>query len=280
MAGELEGQVAIVTGGAGGIGRASVELFAREGARVVIADIDDSAGAALAERIGGAALYQRTDVSDREQINALIDRAVADFGGMDIMFNNAGIACTAFPHFLDDTLEDFHRVMGVNLFGPMVGTQAAARQMRAQGRGGVVLNNASIAGLLAGQAMMTYRASKAALIHFSKSAAIDLAQYGIRVNCLVPGHIRTPLSSFEEEGADTETAQLLEQAIDAIYLSNQPIKRRGLPEDVAEAALFLVSGRARLITGVALPVEAGVTAGDPVNHLRDIFEARSRLLEK
>lgn len=278
MAGELEGKVAIVTGGAGGIGRAAVELFAREGAKILIADIDDDAGAALAEKIGAHALYQRTDVSQRDQVQALVDRAVADFAGLHIMFNNAGIACAAFPHFLDDTLEDFSRVIGVNLFGPMVGTQAAARHMRGHG-GGVILNNASIAGLLAGQAMMTYRASKAALIHFSKSAAIDLAQYGIRVNCLVPGHIRTPLSSFGEKGAASDTASRLEQAIDAVYLSNQPLKRRGLPEDVAEAALFLASDRARQITGIAMPVEGGVTSGDPVNHLQEIFDARARVLK-
>jgi NAD(P)-dependent dehydrogenase (short-subunit alcohol dehydrogenase family) len=150
--------------------------------------------------------------------------------------------------------------------------------MRAQGAGGVILNTASIAGLRAGQAMMTYRASKAALIHFSKSVAIDLAQYGIRVNCLVPGHIRTPLSAFEAKGAPAETAQRLEQAIDTVYLSNQPLKRRGLPEDVAEAALFLAGNRARQITGIALPIEAGVTAGDPVNHLQDILAARLRVL--
>lgn len=278
MAGELEGKVAIVTGGAGGIGEATVALFAREGAKVLIADISDDAGEELSNRIGAAALYQHADVSNKEQLTALVARAVAEFGRLDIMFNNAGIACTAFPDFLDDTLEDFQKVVGVNLFGPMVGTQAAARQMRAQGTGGAILNNASIAGVLAGQAMMTYRASKAALIHFSKSAAIDLAQYGIRVNCLVPGHIRTPLSAFAEQGAGAQTAQQLEQAIDSIYLSNQPLKRRGLPEDVAEAALFLVSNRARQITGIAMPVEAGVTAGDPVNHLRDIFEARERLV--
>ncbi|GAA0304143.1 SDR family oxidoreductase [Sphingomonas oligophenolica] len=277
MAGELEGKVAIVTGGAGGIGRATVQLFAREGARVLIADLNDAAGEGLADSIGNAALYQRTDVSQREQVEALIDRAVADFGRLDVMFNNAGIACAAHPHFLDDPLDDFDQVIGVNLFGPMVGTQAAARRMRAQGDGGAIVNNASIAGLLAGQAMITYRASKAALIHFSKSAAIDLAQYGIRVNCLVPGHIRTQLSSFEEAGAGADTARRLEQAIDAIYLSNQPLKRRGLPEDVAEAALFLASDRARQITGIVMPVEGGVTAGDPVNHLQDILDVRSAI---
>ncbi|MCJ8156097.1 SDR family NAD(P)-dependent oxidoreductase [Sphingomonas sp. LaA6.9] len=274
---ELEGKVAVVTGGAGGIGRATAELFVAEGAKVVIADLDKDAGEALAASLGEAAAFQRTDVADEAQVQALVDKAVAQFGGLDIMFNNAGMSCAPFPRFLDDTLADFHRVMGVNLYGPMVGTQRAARYMKDHG-GGVILNNASIAGVLAGQAMMTYRASKAGLIQFSKSVAIDLAQYGIRVNCLVPGHIRTELSSFRQADAEDEVAARVEAAVTDVYLSNQPLKRRGLPQDVAEAALFLASDRARQITGVTLPVEGGVTAGDPVNHLQDILDARARAL--
>lgn len=277
MTKELEGKVAIITGGASGIGRASAELFAAGGAKVVIADLNAEAGEALAASLDGAAVFQRTDVSDAAQVQALVDRAVDRFGGLHIMFNNAGMSCTPFPHFLDDTLADFQRVMGVNLYGPMIGTQRAARHMKASG-GGVILNNASIAGVLAGQAMMTYRASKAGLIQFSKSAAIDLAQYDIRVNCLVPGHIRTELSSFRQEGAEDAIAARVEAAVSDVYLSNQPLKRRGLPRDVAEAALFLASDRARQITGITLPVEGGVTAGDPVNHLQDILEARARVL--
>lgn len=275
--GELEGKVAVITGGSGGIGRATVELFAREGARVVIADIDTAAGNALADAIGSTALFIETDVADRASIEGMIARAAQTFGRIDILFNNAGIACGAYPDFVDDKLDDFDRVMAVNLFGPMIGTQAAARIMKDQDGRGVILNNASIAGSLAGQAMMTYRASKAALIQFSKSVAIDLARYGIRVNCLLPGHIRTPLSSFDTD-ADAGNLQQLSAAIDEIYLSNQPLKRRGVPEDVAQAALFLASDRARQITGVVLPVEGGVTIGDPVNHLRDILDARSRIL--
>jgi NAD(P)-dependent dehydrogenase (short-subunit alcohol dehydrogenase family) len=274
---ELAGKVAIVTGGSSGIGQATVELFVAEGAKVVIADIDDAKGEALADELGAATIYQHTDVSERAQIKALINRAISQFGGLDIMFNNAGMSSAPFPHFIDDTLDDFHRVMGVNLLGPMLGTQLAAQHMKDQG-GGAILNNASIAGVLAGQAMMTYRASKAGLIQFSKSAAIDLAQYGIRVNCLVPGHIRTDLSSFKAEGAEAETAARVEAAVSEVYLSNQPLKRRGIPEDVAQAALFLAGDRARQITGIAMPVEGGVTAGDPVNHLADIFAARAQAL--
>lgn len=277
MAGELQGKVAIVTGGAGGIGQATAELFVAEGAKVVIADLNAVAGEALASTLGPAALFHRTDVADRAQVEALVGRAINAFGGLHILFNNAGISCAPFPHFIDDTLADFHRVMGVNLLGPMLGTQVAARHMKDHG-GGVILNNASIAGVLAGQAMMSYRASKAGLIQFSKSAAIDLAQYGIRVNCLVPGHIRTNLSSFRAEGAEAAVAARVDAAIDAVYLSNQPLKRRGVPDDVAQAALFLASDRARQITGITMPVEGGVIAGDPVNHLKEILAAREQML--
>ena len=274
--GELTGKVAIITGGASGIGRASVELFVLEGAKVVIADMDEAGGQALAESLGDSAVFVRTDVSSREQVQAAVDLAVSHFGGLHIMFNNAGMSCGAYPDFVDDKLDDFDRVMRVNVLGPMLGTQIAARHMMHHG-GGVILQNSSIAGLLAGHAMMTYRASKAALNQFSKSAAIDLGRYGIRVNCLVPGHIRTQLSSFQQGSSDDNIAAL-ESEIDAVYLSNQILKRRGEPEDCAQAALFLASDRARQITGIVMPVEAGVTAGDPVNHLADIMDARSRIL--
>ncbi|WP_033925847.1 SDR family NAD(P)-dependent oxidoreductase [Sphingomonas sp. 35-24ZXX] len=279
VGGQLAGKTAIITGGASGIGRATAELFVKEGAAVVIADIADAAGEALAESLGDRCCYTRCDVSQREDVEQLIATAVSTFGDLDIMFNNAGISCAPHVNFVDDPLDDFHKVMAVNLLGPMLGTQCAARHMAVRGRGGVILNNASIAGILAGQAMMTYRASKAGLVQFSKSVAIDLAQYGIRVNCLVPGHIRTDLSSFKAQGAEDAAAMRVEEAVSAVYLSNQPLKRRGEPRDVAEAALFLASDRAAQITGVALPVEGGVTAGDPVNHLSDIFAARAQALQ-
>ncbi len=268
--------MALITGAASGIGRASAELFVREGAKVIIADMDEAGGSALASKLGDEAGFIPTDVSSRDAVQAAVDFAISRYGGLHVMFNNAGMSCGAYPDFVDDRLDDFDRVMRVNVLGPMLGTQIAARHMKDHG-GGVILQNASIAGTLAGQAMMTYRASKAALIQFSKSAAIDLGRYGIRVNCLVPGHIRTPLSGFQQ-GADAEKLAELDREIDAVYLSNQIIKRRGEPDDCAQAALFLASDRARQITGIVMPVEAGVTVGDPVNHLRDIFDARARVL--
>lgn len=275
---DLAGKVAIVTGGAGGIGKATVELYAARGAKVVIADVEEAAGRALADQLGDAAAFRRTDVSSPEDMQAVVDLAVERFGGLDVMFNNAGISCKAFPSLLDDDLVDFDRVMRVNVLGPMLGTRNAARVMKARGTGGVILNNASIAGTLAGIGMLTYRASKAALIQYSKSAAIDLGQYGIRVNCIVPGHVRTPLSSFQADGADAEIAQRIAEGVDAAYLRNQALKTRGEPIDVAEAALFLASDRARYITGIVMPVEAGVTAGDPVNHLQEILDVRTAAL--
>lgn len=274
---ELEGKVAIITGGASGIGKATAELFVREGAKVIIADVDDDKGNQLADELGENALYQRVDVSSAEQVRALTDLAVERFGGLHIMFNNAGISGAQYPRFLDDDLADFNRVVGINLFGVMSGSNSAGRHMAKQG-GGIIINNASIAGLLPGQALMTYRATKAAVIMFSKSLAIDLAEYGIRVNCLAPGHIRTSLTAFSMPGMSAEQIERVKQAISPAFDSNQPLKRHGKPEDVAQSVLFLASERAAQITGVVLPIDGGITAGDPVNHLREIMEARTNAL--
>lgn len=277
MTKELEGKVAIITGGAGGIGRATAELFVQQGARVVIADVEDDKGNQLADELGENALYQHVDVSSAEQVQAVTDLAVQRFGRLDIMFNNAGISGAQYPRFLDDDLADFNRVVGINLFGVMCGSRCAGKYMAKQGSG-VIINNASIAGILPGQALMTYRATKAAVIMFSKSLAIDLAEYGIRVNCLAPGHIRTGLTAFSLPGMTAEQVERVKQAISPAFDANQPLKRHGKPADVAQSVLFLASERAAQITGVVLPIDGGITAGDPVNHLREIMEARARAL--
>lgn len=277
MSQELSGKVAVITGGASGIGRASAELFVEEGARVVVADVDEQRGAELAASLGDAARFRRTDVSDAEEVQALVDFAIAEFGGLNIMFNNAGISGAQHPRLLDDDLSDFYKVIGINLYGVMKGTQSAARYMRDHG-GGVIINNASIAGLLPGQAMTSYRTSKAAMIHFSKCSAIDLAEYGIRVNCLVPGHIRTPLTAFSVPGMTPEQMERIKAALAPVWDSNQPLKRHGQPRDVAQAALFLASDRSAQVTGINLPVDGGITAGDPVNHLQELFDVRAQAL--
>ena len=277
MAQELTGRVAIVTGGASGIGRATVELFVNEGAKVVIADLDAQRGAELAAQFGDAALFQRADVANAAEVQALVDLAVARFGGLHIMFNNAGVSGAMHGRFLDDNLKDFPRVIGVNLLGVMLGTQIAARHMAKQ-RSGSIINTASIAGVKAGFGVMTYRASKAGVVHFTKCAAIDLAEYGIRVNCIAPGHIRTAMSSYAAPGMSSEMAERVEKAVAAATDAGRPLKRQGRPEDVAQAALYLGSDRSAQVTGILIPLDGGLTAGDPVNHLEEIMEARARAL--
>jgi NAD(P)-dependent dehydrogenase (short-subunit alcohol dehydrogenase family) len=243
---ELEGKVAIVTGGAGGIGRATAELLVAEGASVVIGDVDADGGQALAAQIGEAAAFQQTDVSDAEQVQALVDFAVDRFGGLDIMFNNAGIG-SPLRRFLPDDLEDFSRIMNVNLFGVIIGAQRAARYMKDHG-GGSIINNASIAAVNAGTGMISYRASKAAIAHASKCMAIDLAPYGIRVNCLTPAHIRTGITTYD---------------MGPVLRYMQPLEREAKPEDVANAVVFLSSDRAAQVTGIIMPIDGGTTAGPP-----------------
>ena len=274
---ELAGKVAIVTGGANGIGRATAELFVNEGAKIIIADVSEAEGEALARQLGPAALFTPTDVSRAEDVRAAIDLAVTHFGGLHVIVNNAGISGGHFKHFLDDDFQQFDRVMGVNLRGVMLGSQAAARHMAKNG-GGSIINISSIAGVLAGYGVATYRASKAGVVHFSKSIAIELAEHGIRVNCIVPGHIRTNLNAFAAPGITTEVAARLAAALAPIWDSNQPLKRQGKTKDVAEAILFYASDRSAQVTGTVLPVDGGIVAGDPVNHLADIMATRAQVL--
>jgi NAD(P)-dependent dehydrogenase (short-subunit alcohol dehydrogenase family) len=235
-----------------------VECFVEEGARVVVADVDAERAEQLAAELGSPAEWKHTDVADAAQVQALVDHAVECFGRLDVMCNNAGIGSTR-RRFLDDDLRDFERVMAVNLFGVMVGTQRAARHMAEHG-GGSIINTTSIGGINAGAGLMTYRASKAAVIHLTRSTAIDLAEHGIRVNCIAPAHIPTAINTAYDQ------AQIVRLM--------QPLQRQGSPADVAEAALFLASDRSAQITGIVLPVDGGTTAGPPPNQVAQLLSSR------
>ncbi|MEV5835244.1 SDR family oxidoreductase [Nocardia sp. NPDC052112] len=272
MTRELTGKVAIVTGGASGIGRTTVDKFVEEGARVVIADINSEQGAAVAAEYGPEVLFKQTDVADSAQIEELIAYTVEQFGGLHIMLNNAGIPTVMYPHFLDDPLDDFQRVMAVDLLGVMLGTQHAARYMAANG-GGSIINTTSIGGIQAGAGEATYRAAKAGVIHFTKCAAIDLAAHGIRVNCIAPGAIPTPImgSTLAHLADADEMTQQLREAIKTI----RPLRREGSATDIAEATVFLAGDRSGYITGTVLPVDGGIVAGQAMNALADIVETRA-----
>ena len=217
--------------------------------------MDAEGGEAFAAQLGPAAAFQPTDVADAEQVQAAVDFAVARFGGLHVMINNAGIG-GSFARFLDDDFADFDRVMAVNIFGVMVGTQRAARHMAEHG-GGVIVNTTSIGGINAGGGVMAYRASKAAVIHLTRSLAIELAPKNIRVNCVAPAHIPTAINATFDQSA--------------IMRAMQPLQRQGSPRDVAEAMLYLASDRAAQITGVVLPVDGGATAGPPARSVRDLL---------
>ncbi|MEB3979861.1 SDR family oxidoreductase [Mycobacterium sp. 663a-19] len=268
MVNELAGKVAIVTGGASGLGRATVERFVAEGARVVIADVEEDGGEALARELGADALFRRTDVSDPEQVGALVAATVEKFGGLHVMVNNAGVPSAMHRRFLDDDLADFHRVMAVNLLGVMAGTRDAARHMAAHG-GGSIINMTSIGGIQAGGGVMTYRASKAAVIQFTKSAAIELAHYEIRVNAIAPGNIPTPIVSKSALDVDPEQLARFEAQIRQTMREDRPLKREGTPDDIAEAALYFATDRSRYVTGTVLPVDGGTVAGKPIRRRSD-----------
>lgn len=263
MGKELDGRVAIVTGGASGIGRGMVERFVAEGARVVVADVDDDRGESLAAALGPGVAYRRADVSDPEQVGALVRAAVQEFGGLHVMVNNAGISGTMHPGLLDDDLADFHRVMAVNVLGVMAGTRDAARHMAAHG-GGSIINVTSIGGIQAGGGVMTYRASKAAVIQFTKSAAIELAHHDIRVNAIAPGNIPTPLVAASAANVDPEKLERYEAKIRETMRADRPLKRQGTPDDIAEAALYFAGDRSRYVTGTVLPVDGGTVAGKAI----------------
>ena len=252
--GQLDGRVAVITGAASGMGAAAALLFSREGAHVVLADLNGPGGEAAAKaasEAGKRCVFQRTDVSAEADIQALVARALSEFGRLDVMFNNAGIAGAIGP-LEGVSVEDWDRTQAVCLRGVFLGIKHAVAPMRAQG-GGAIVSTASIAGIDGYPNLHAYCAAKAGVVNLTRSASIEFAADNIRINCIAPGGVSTPILApggrFDKAAADA----MLEKA--------QPLPIAGQPEDIAQAALFLASDAARFITGHCLVVDGGATAG-------------------
>lgn len=250
----LEGKVALITGGARGMGAAEAKLFSREGAKVVIADVLEDEGRqteAEINEIGGDAIFVRLDVTQQSEWDAAISRTIEQFGKLDIVVNNAGIT---FRNAIEDTsVEDWHRVMDINAKGVFFGTKAAIAQMKSQGTGGSIVNISSISGNIGQDTVSAaYNASKGAVRIFTKSAAVQHAAAGIRVNTIHPGPIETPMTA--DSRADAE--RIGEYTVS----DNTPMGRYGKPEEVAYGALFLASEESSYVTGSEIIIDGGYMA--------------------
>jgi NAD(P)-dependent dehydrogenase (short-subunit alcohol dehydrogenase family) len=252
--GRLDGKVALITGAASGIGAATAQRFCREGAAVVVADLNDAGGQAVVDACvaaGGRASFHRADVSAEPDVTAAIAHAVAAYGRLDVLFNNAGVGGALGP--IDATaVEDWDRTQAVLLRSVFLGMKYAIPPMRAGG-GGSIISTASVAGLRGGAGPHAYSAAKAGVVNLTRSVALEVAKDNIRVNCICPGGIHTPLLGSRFPGSEEMLAQMLTLI--------QPLPRAGTPDDIAAMALYLASDEARFVTGTAMVVDGGFTAG-------------------
>ena len=265
----LEGKVAVITGGTSGIGAHTVGIFVAEGAKVVIAGRRQDRGERLAQSLGAAASFIRTDVTVEADVKAMIDHAVDRFGRLDCLVNNAGTP-SQFDAIADVDLARFDAVIAVHLRAVLAGMKYAARVMASQ-RTGSIINVASVNGTRAGLGGHYYSAAKAASIHLTRCAAVELGEKGIRVNSISPGMIATgafgKAVGMQPDEAD-QNPEYAEAAIGSVIPRWQPLPYVGRADDIAQAALFLASDASRFVTGHNLVVDGGITAGWPIAAVR------------
>jgi NAD(P)-dependent dehydrogenase (short-subunit alcohol dehydrogenase family) len=249
MAKILEGKVALVTGGSSGIGRAAAIAFSREGAKVVVADVQADGGNETVDMIkksGGSAIFVKTDVSKAKEVEALVKKAVESYGRIDCAFNNAGIEGVQGPT-ADCTEENWDRTLGINLKGVWLCMKFEIPQMLKQGKGAIV-NTASIAGRVGFVNLPAYCASKGGVIQLTKTVALEYAKAGLRINAVCPGVIKTPMIDRFTHGSKEAEAQ---------FAAGEPVGRLGTPEEIAEAVVWLCSDRASFVTGHPMVVDGG-----------------------
>jgi NAD(P)-dependent dehydrogenase (short-subunit alcohol dehydrogenase family) len=253
MAGELEGKVGLVTGGTSGIGRDTAVLFAKSGAKVVVAGRRETEGKETIELIrsaGGDGLFVQADVSKASDVDALVRKAVDKFGRLDVAFNNAGIE-GAWVRIIQQSEADWDRTIDINLKGVWLCLKYEIRQMLKQGGGGAIVNMASIQGLVGSAGAAAYTASKHGVIGLTKAAALETARSRIRINAVCPAAIETPMAD----------RLFGEPAVHQFVLSHQPIGRFGKPSEIAEAVVWMCSERASFMTGQSLVLDGGFLAG-------------------
>lgn len=252
----LEGKVAVITGAANGIGEGSARRFVEEGAKVLIADLNAEKGEALATELGASAAFRETDVSREDHVAAMISEATERWGRLDCLFNNAGFGGALGP-ISTISVEDFDLTIDVLLKSVFLGMKHAAPVMSAQGSGSII-STSSVAGLQAGNGPHFYSVTKSAVIHLTKSVALELGEQNIRVNAICPGFIATPMAT----GRASPTAEQVQQLRDTMG-SSQLLGRVGESTDVANMALFLASDESEWVTGQEFVVDGGMVAGPP-----------------